>query len=401
MREVSLTKQKILIIALVVVFVLAIVMLGIMFIKKKSGTNKDNIVKNEKMVTKNGGDGQDGADSNIKNGRTENEKRDTSEIKEVITKLADGKVAGLVIKPGTNLLMFFREQKFLTVDPYTGAKSAIGSYPLIDVRKMLWNKKVDKAIVNDAGDYYIYDLINNLSNRFRNTIDTAIWNKEGDRVIYKYYNSTTKKRKIRIADIDGENSQLIVDNLPYRKVDLAVQPLTERVCYWPTPDARIKGVMFCVDLDGKNVKEYGGQFGEDYLWSPDGQKILVSFTKEEAGNQLVLGVVNKNGGENKGLAFATTVKKCVWSKDSVHVYCAMVNGAPLDVMLPNAWEEEVFNSADTFWKINTVTGKKERLVDLEKIPTVLDGADLILDPEENFLFFRARRNDSLWRIKLK
>jgi hypothetical protein len=389
MKEIGLTKQKMLLIGVAGIFILALVMLGVMFLgqKKRSGkkmSDNQEVVSSEKKVNK---QNQQSSNVNIK----KNEK---------LVKLEAGKVFGLTIKSGTNLVMFYEQQNILTLDPFFGKKNAISKYPFGEVRSWLWSKGADKAIVNDAGDYYTYDLNSNLTNKFRYDIDIAIFNKDGNRVIYKYYNSETHQRKIKIADLKGENGQLVVDNLPYRKVNLNLQPQTNRMCYLPTPDARIKGKLFCLDLDGNNKKSYGGQFGEDYLWSPNGQRILTSFAKEESGNQLVLAVMNKDGGETKGLSFATTVKKCVWSKDNVNVYCAMIGGAPLDVMLPNAWEEQIFNSADTFWKINTKTGEKKRLVELEKIPGAIDAEDLVLDPEENFLFFRARRDGGLWRLEL-
>jgi len=390
MKEIGLTKQKILLMGVVAVFILALIMLGVMFFGKQQMVNSTKNKKVEEVTKKD-------------NDKTQREDVSGSGVAKKdgrMIKLAEGKVFGPTIKPETNLVMFYEQQSILTVDPFTGKKSAVSKYPFGEVRSWLWSKKADRAIVNDTGDYYIYDLNNNLTNKFRYDIDIAIFNKDGDRVIYKYYNPETHQRRIKIADLKGENGQLVVDNVPYRKIDLNLQPQTERMCYLPTPDARIKGKLFCMDLNGGEEREYGGQFGADYLWSPNGQKILTSFTKEESGNQLVLAVMNKDGGETKGLSFATTVKKCVWSKDNVNVYCAMIGGAPLDVMLPNAWDEQIFNSADTFWKINTQTGEKKRLIDLEKIPSVIDAEDLVLDPEEKFLFFRARRDGSLWRLKL-
>ena len=404
MRETNFTKQKILIIGLGGVFILAVVMLGVMFfggknkkdvVKKddknnskivQDTTNQNGMVNNQGGQVKQGGQvGQNGG-GNIKN--------------EKLVKLVVGDIRGLTVKPGTNLAMFYKEQKILTADPFTGKLNSLGAYPFVKIKKMLWNKKADKAIINDTGDYYIYNLNNNLTNKFRDTIDTAIWDKTGEKIIYKYYNSKSHKRKIRIADINGENSQLIVSNIPYRKIDLLLQPVSDKVCYYPMPDARVKGKLFCSNVNGQDKKEYGGEFGQDYLWSPNGQKLLTSYTKGEAGNQLILAVMNKDGGEMKALSFATTVKKCVWSKDSVNVFCAMVTGAPLDVMLPNGWDDQTFNSVDSFWKINTRTGEKTRLLDLEKIPGVIDSESLVLDSEESFLYFRGRRDGSLWRIKL-
>jgi hypothetical protein len=385
MQEISATKQKILIIGLVGVLILAIVMIGVMFL----GGDKDNkkSIDNSAQVTQ---QESKAADKNKKGTKAESD----------FLKIAINDVYGLKMKKGTNQIMFYQQQKLLSADPFSGKKHSVGSYPFSEVTEFLWSKESDKAIVKDTGDYYIYESSSNLAYKFRYGIDTAIWNNNGNKIIYKYYNPDTKKRKIEMADTKGENRQLIAEGLPYRKIDLILQPEADSICYFPHPDARVKGKLFCKSLNGEIKKEYGGRYGQDYLWSSDGNKILTSFTQEESGNQIVLGVINKSGGDVKGLSMGTTVKKCVWSKNSIDVYCATLGGAPLAIMLPNAWDEQLFNSVDTFWKINTETGEKKRLVNLEDMTIAMDSENLTLDVEENFLFFVNRKDRSLWRLKL-
>jgi len=392
MQEISATKQKILIIGLVGVFILAVVMITVMFF----GTKKSNeqIVDNSIQPNK----------ENNQEKISQTEKK--SEESKVIGKdnkflqLATNDVYGLKIKQGTNQAMFYQRQKILAADPFSGKKNSLGSYPFVKVTEFLWSKDGSKAIVKDVGEYYIYEANSNLAHKLEWDMDVAIWNKEGDKIIYKYYDQNANERKIAIKTVNGEDAKIIKQGIPYRKINLLTQPATNNICYYPYPDARVKGKLFCEGLDKKNKKEYGGKYGEDYLWSPDGNKLLTSFTKEKSGNQLVLGVMRKFGGEIKDLSMGTTVRKCVWSKNSIDVYCAVLGGAPLDIMLPNAWDEQIFNSADTFWKINTETGQKKRIISLEGMIFAIDSENLIIDPEEEFLFFISRRDQSLWRLKL-
>jgi hypothetical protein len=399
MQEISSVKQKILIWGLGGVLILAVVMIGVMFMGQKNRGKQ--VVDNTDQI-----DGVKANGEKDKNKKAGTEDSNNGKVAEGVKrdgkflKIAKDDVYGLKMKKGTNQIMFYQQQKVLSADPFSGQKHALGSYPFIDISEFLWARDNSKIIVKDSGDYYVYDINKNLANKFRYEIDNAIWNRNGDKIIYKYYNSSNGQRIIKIADIDGENGQLIVDNIPYRNLEITLQPNSDRVCYFPKPDARAKGKLFCFNLNGQDKKEYGGQYGQDYLWSPDGKKILTSFTMEDSGDKLVLGVMNEFGGEAKGLSMATTVKKCVWSKNSVDVYCATLAGQPLAVMLPNAWDEEIFNSADTFWKINTETGKKERLVDLEAMNILIDSENLILDAEENFLFFVSRRDRGLWRLEM-
>ena len=138
----------------------------------------------------------------------------------------------------------------------------------------------------------------------------------------------------------------------------------------------------------------------DYLWSPDSKKLLVSYAQKRAGNRLVLAVTNEGGGELKGLNFFTSVKKCVWSGDSEHVFCGGMTGLPSQAVLPNDWQDDKYYSSDTFWKINTKNGEKARLLELEETPGELDGIDFFLDQNENFLFFTEKKSENLYRIAL-
>ena len=393
MREINSTKQKILIVGLIGVLILAIVMIAVMFL----GDRKDKGQTVNNTVNTNDDSNQEGIDqgSKIINKNGEEVEKDGNFLK-----LAINDIYGLKMKKGTNQAMFYQQQQILSVDPFSGKKYAIGSYPFKEISSFSWSQDDTKALVMDAKDYYIYEASSNLVHKFRYGIDNAIWNIKGDRIIYKYYDSSTGKREIKTADVNGENNQIVASGIPYRKVDLIVQPGINSICYFPHPDARVKGKLFCKNLNGEIKKEYGGRYGQDYLWSPDGSKLLTSFTKEESGNKVVLGVMNKSGGEARGLSIGTTVRKCVWSQNNVDVYCAVLGGAPLAIMLPNAWEEQVFNSVDTFWKINTETGEKKRLVNLDNMTFVIDSESLTLDAEESFLFFISRRDRSLWRLKL-
>ena len=391
MREISAVKQKILILGLVGILILAIAMIVIMFMGEKN--NQEQIVDNSTTADKT-------TNEQSLNQQVTKANETKAEQNKRFLKIASENVFGLKIQKGTNRIMFYQNQKILSADPFSGKKHSLGSYPFTEVTKFLWSHDSSKALVKDSGSYYIYRANSNLANKFPLSIDIAIWDGKKDRLIYKYYNSNTGERSIASINSDGKDKILIKKGIPYRKIELTVRPGTDSVCYFPHPDARLKGKLFCQSLNGQIKKEYGGHYGQDYLWSPDGSKILTSFTKEESGNKITLGVIDKNNNQEKELSLGTTVQKCVWSKNNIDVYCAALNGAPLAIMMPNAWEEELFNSADTFWKINTETGEKKRLVELDKMSLVVDSENLILDAEEKFLFFVGRRGRNLWRLKL-
>jgi hypothetical protein len=69
--------------------------------------------------------------------------------------------------------------------------------------------------------------------------------------------------------------------------------------------------------------------------------------------------------------------------------------------MPNDYDQEKFHTADTFWKIDTLTGEKSRIVDLNKIISSYDATDLFFNTDESILFFTNRLDGKLYRIMLK
>ena len=236
--------------------------------------------------------------------------------------------------------------------------------------------------------------------KLKDGMDIVQWVPFEDKVIYKYYDQASGARTMDLANPDGSNWQTIAD-IPYKDAQLNSSLRGKDICYYPWPDARVETQKVCLGgLDRDQRVVYQGVFGADYLWSPSGSRILASFAQERVGNKLSLAAMNGQGGELKPLNFPTTVRKCVWSKNEVFVYCAMMSGFPEGSELPNAWEEGKIETKDTLWKINTQNAKKERIVELEELPGSLDAINLFLDDDEANLFFIDRNTGGLYRVRL-
>ncbi len=318
-----------------------------------------------------------------------------------LTKIVDRNVKGATTVAGLAQVIYYDNQKFLSASFEGKVRDSLGAYPFVKVLDVQWHPAKEKALINDNGSYYLYFLDDNSADAFKENVDVATWDAYGDRIVYKRFDTSSGKRKIEIAKRPGKEVQVLVEDVPFKKVDFAIAPKGDKICYFPTPDSALEGALSCIDVESKEQLElHKGRYGADYLWSPDGGKILVSFTQEKAGNRLVLGVMSSKGGEFRGLNFTSSVKKCVWAKDNKHVFCGAMNGLPGHAVMPNDWEDKKFASSDTFWKINTNNGKQIRLVDLEQMPGHLDGAEYFLDERESSLFFTDRKTGNLYRIKL-
>jgi hypothetical protein len=68
--------------------------------------------------------------------------------------------------------------------------------------------------------------------------------------------------------------------------------------------------------------------------------------------------------------------------------------------MPNDYYSNKFQTADTFWKVNVLTGEKTRLIDLNKISAKIDAKNIFLNPDESLLFFVNRIDGKLYQISL-
>jgi len=99
--------------------------------------------------------------------------------------------------------------------------------------------------------------------------------------------------------------------------------------------------------------------------------------------------------------FPTFASKCVWSQINLQtLYCSLPGNLPASAVLPNDWQEGKFLTTDTFWKIDTLSGKKERLLDPQKIGGSFDATNLFLSTDEKSLFFKNKSDGKLYKLSL-
>ncbi|MEA1925938.1 MAG: hypothetical protein U9M90_01685 [Patescibacteria group bacterium] len=321
---------------------------------------------------------------------------------EKLIKLVESGVHGATLAGSTSQVLYYQNQRFLFVDFNGKTKNSVGAHPFIDVKSIDWDVKKQKALIKDRNRYYIYNLNDNSAKELNENIDVAVWGAKGSKIIYKYYNPKTRNRVLGMMDPNKDDSEeVIIEDLRYKQINLITSFKKSKVCLFPSPSAHVKENFECYDWrNNKKILEYKGAFGADYLWSHNGKHVLASYLQEKGGKRLLIGAANDKLSEFKGLNFLTSVKKCTWSKDNVHVYCGMLNGMSDLAILPDDWNDEKFYSADTFWRINTIDGKKKRLIDVEKMPVKIDAVDLFLDSSEKYLFFTDRRSGSLYRLAI-
>lgn len=226
-----------------------------------------------------------------------------------------------------------------------------------------------------------------------------IWDELGENILYTFQDPSGKMTLNKSLPNGSEWKELA--KLPANPVLLASIPKTPLVAFWGKPSNLHNGELKTVNITNGDTKTlYPGKYGANYLWSPNGEKILMSWAPEKNGSKTALATLNKNGGEYVDLNFPTIVDKCVWSKNSVTVFCALPGSLPQGAVMPDIASDPSLISNDTFWKIDTQTGKSERVIPLESMVASYNASELLLSPDESTLFFLNRKDAKLYSIDL-
>lgn len=283
-------------------------------------------------------------------------------------------------------------------------KGTISTKELPGLSLVFWSPDKTKVITkfSQAGSavrFYFYDYSSGQGVPLKNNIDSIAWESDS-KIFYKYYNPSTKERSLNISNPDGTEWRKILD-LDLRDVRIERVPQTSLVSFWTVPDAYTKTILRSTSLVGTDDKTlFQEKFGADYKWNGAGTKILLSHTDDADKSKIRLAMINNQGGEYKNLEIPTLVAKCAWSVDNQTVYYALPGSIPDNSVMPNDYTAKKFTTADTFWKVDTATGEKNRLVELNKIPGKLDAIDLFLNSDESLLFFTNRVDGKLYKINL-
>ncbi len=261
------------------------------------------------------------------------------------------------------------------------------------------NKTITKHSVFNETKFVYNDHLKKESATLKNNIDYVVWQND-NKIVYKYFNPETKERSINISNPDGSDWKKLV-NLSFKKIDIAPIPQSGLISFWNIPDAYTETRLSTVSPIGEEEKNiFQDKYGADYLWSPDGNWLLVSHSNQEGGNKIQLAILDSQGKNYKNIGLPTLVSKCAWSKNSQTVFCALPGDLPQNVVMPNDYQKKMFQTKDTFWKVNIKTGEKERIINLEEINQEFDAQDLFLNQDESQLFFVNRRDGLLYRLSL-
>lgn len=231
-------------------------------------------------------------------------------------------------------------------------------------------------------------------------IESPTWTSLGDRIVYKYFDSETKKRTLNVANPDGSD-WAVIGETSFQFLEMRPVPKSSTVAVWNRGNAFERTSLKILPIVGGDMKEiFSANYGADYLFAPNGSRILVSDSVEKGSSSISLALLNDQGGGYTNLFVPSFAGKAVWSKNSRFVYYALPGSIPAGSILPNDYYRKPILTADTFWKVDVETGEKSRIVDPNDIDQNYDVENLVLDADETMLFFRNRHDGRIYRILL-
>ena len=272
---------------------------------------------------------------------------------------------------------------------------------VLGLESVAWSIDKSRVLTNTQKDgknsFYMYDYNTQKGTPLKDGLDTAVWDNTGEKIIYKYFDSKSGQRTLNTANPDGSNWQKIAD-IAVKSISIAPVPTVGAVSYWNTPSANEETHLQVVNIIGGEIKNIlSGRYGADYLWSPKGDQALVSSLATIGAKTVMLGLVSAEG-VYQDLNIPTLASKCVWSDDAKTIYYALPGNIPSDAVMPNDYQDNKFNTDDTFWKMDVATGNKQRIIEASEIGGKYDSSNLFLSSDESALYFVNKVDKKLYKL---
>ncbi|MSU55485.1 MAG: hypothetical protein EXS46_03035 [Candidatus Taylorbacteria bacterium] len=275
----------------------------------------------------------------------------------------------------------------------------------------IWNKDGTKVIARHIGDdpdsikTYSASLIAKNADQTSGTLQGSYLS---DNI--KMLTASPDKNKIFYQLVgSGGSTGIISDFDGTKKTGLMDSPLGELLLDWSNastialttkPAAGIPGFLFFLNSKtGATTRVISRIEGLTTLVSPSASEILYS---ESGQNGFYLKVYSTKTGSAVDTAIATLPEKCIWSKtNSSIIYCSVPSYLP-DTGLPDSWYKGLISFSDDIWKIDASTGAGEIIAKLKDTSGKnIDGVNLMLSQNEDYLFFTNKKDYHLWSLKLR
>lgn len=161
--------------------------------------------------------------------------------------------------------------------------------------------------------------------------------------------------------------------------------------------SKSSGYAFLVSpKDGSFTRILGPFPGLTTLISPSGRFLLYNYLEK---GKIVLAVFDMTTHTATRLPLATLPEKCVWTSDSLSLYCGVPTS--LTGTLPDDWYQGVIATNDRIWQVDMQSRVATQVIDLQTVGAgSVDAVSLDIDRTSDVLIFTDRTTGSLWMYDL-
>ncbi len=193
------------------------------------------------------------------------------------------------------------------------------------------------------------------------------------------------------------------------KAEVLSSSYTEWLSQWPNarmitlstkPSAGVPGYMYAIDPDKKDFNKILGNInGLSTLTAPSGRAIL--YSSSEINGSLTLSIYSSETGRSNRLGVKTLPEKCVWTRASDFIYCAVPKFIDAGAY-PDVWYQGLVSFSDEIWKIDAQSGSAVKISDpVQMEGDDTDGIKLSLDQDEKYIFYVNKKDSYLWELAIK
>ena len=263
-----------------------------------------------------------------------------------------------------------------------------------------------EASFGNKGDTVVYRYLSN--ENIINTFLSTLGKQTGEYLPANITDFSVSKDKTEFFYLTKSNNSIVgvVQNFETgAKQNVFSHQFTEWLSDWDNkgnlylstkPSYVTSGNIYILSQTNKNLsKVLGGISGLTTKISPDGGRVLYSVSTE-TGPRLMVHTTNDR--KTTDLNLYGLADKCVWSSDNINVYCAI----PATIkgnQFPDIWYQGLISFDDYFVKTNTSENEVYVIADSNN-ETVVDATNLLLDKNEEHLFFINKKDYTLWGLNL-
>ena len=342
-----------------------------------------------------------------------NDSQTTPALKELSTRPSAGAIAIATSSPDSPLVRFVERGtgNVYEVSPKSSVETRLSNTTIPKIEEVLWNKNGTHIIARYTGDdgdsikTYSASLTRKsaddadmgLSGSFlTENIRVVTKNPEQSKIFYLLQNSAGSVGIV--SEFDGTRKTQVFDSL--LKEWLVEWPTPTQVALASKPSTGIPGYLFLLNTrTGALTRVISGIKGLTARVNPTGNLALYSESKTE---DLLLKIFSFKDGLTREVSITTLPEKCVWSKnDPETLYCSTPSYLPTG-NYPDDWYKGLVSFSDEIWKIDSRTGTGELEARLKNYTSKdIDGVNLFMSPEEDYLFFTNKNDFRIWSLRLQ